>query len=122
MYGPVIFVGAGGFALMSFLFTNFQPQARNCHIFFSQSMIIFNPIGDTRFTIKSKDNMHQLFLRDLHSQSIEQKNHIISELCNSILDVDIEVVDINRVNDQYQHPIYSKHREIINENDEMNKS
>ncbi|GAL04517.1 hypothetical protein JCM19237_1189 [Photobacterium aphoticum] len=119
MYGPLIFAGAGGFALMSFLFTNFHPQAQNHHVF-SQSIIIFNPIGDTRFTIKSKDNRHQLFLRDLHSQSIEQKNHIISEFCNSMLDV--EVVDINRVNDQYQHPIYEKHRETMDKEDEMNQS
>ncbi|MGF1689517.1 hypothetical protein L4C36_23155, partial [Photobacterium japonica] len=105
IYGPMIFVGAGGFALMSFLFANFKVEKNDYAVFISHPTLVFNPINDTRFSIKSMSEHSINYSCDLHTQSISQKNQIIEDILK--LSIGYIVNNVKSMDDKYNHPIYA---------------
>jgi hypothetical protein len=107
--GPLAFVGAGGFALMSFGVTNFRPNVNQSYILMDERTILFDLINDNvlSFTIPEKDNLE--YKRRVYTQTYEEKLTVINHLYT--LFPNLEVIKINRANDQYKHPIYQQEEE-----------
>ncbi|OOE95417.1 hypothetical protein BZG78_15015 [Salinivibrio sp. MA351] len=107
--GPLAFVGAGGFALMSFGMTNFRPNVNHSYILMDHRTILFDLANDNvlSFTIPEKDNLE--YKRRVYTQTYEEKLTVINHLYT--LFPNLEVIKINRANDQYKHPIYQQEEE-----------
>ncbi|OOE92405.1 hypothetical protein BZG76_07640 [Salinivibrio sp. AR647] len=107
--GPLAFVGAGGFALMSFGMTNFRPNVNQSYILMDERTILFDLINDNvlSFTIPEKDNLE--YKRRVYTQTYEEKLTVINHLYTIF--PNLEVIKINRANDQYKHPIYQQEEE-----------
>ncbi len=108
--GPLAFVGAGAFALMSFGITNFQSTVDKSYVFMDGRTIVFDLIGDyvLSFTIPGRGQMQYKGLVFISNQ--QQKEELLSNL-KSIFP-DIEVIKIKRLNDQYKHAIYQQ-KEVV---------
>jgi len=104
MFGPLAFVGAGAFALMSFGMTNFQSTIQEHEVFFSDSPILFNPVNDTMFRVDSNTAPDYCCRRDFYVPSLEQKKQIITAIQNS--QKNIEYVELAKLNDMFKHPIF----------------
>ncbi|OOE54254.1 hypothetical protein [Salinivibrio kushneri] len=111
--GPLAFVGAGGFALMSFGMTNFRPNVNHSYILMDERTILFDLINDNvlSFTIPEKDNLE--YKRRVYTQTYEEKLTVVNHLYT--LFPNLEVIKINRANDQYKHPIYQQEEESATE-------
>ncbi|WP_077667270.1 hypothetical protein, partial [Salinivibrio sp. PR6] len=107
--GPLAFVGAGGFALMSFGMTNFRPNVNHSYILMDERTILFDLINDNvlSFTIPEKDNLE--YKRRVYTQTYEEKLTAVNHLYT--LFPNLEVIKINRANDQYKHSIYQQEEE-----------
>ncbi len=109
--GPLAFVGAGAFALMSFRMTNFQPTVDKSYVLMGGRSILFNLINDNvlSFTVPEKGQMQYkgLIFTSNQQEKEELLNHIRS------LFHDIEIVQIKRRNDQYKHLIYQQDEEEV---------
>jgi hypothetical protein len=107
--GPLAFVGAGGFALMSLGMTNFRPNVNHSYILMDERTILFDLINDNvlSFTIPEKDNLE--YKRRVYTQTYEEKLTVINHLYTIF--PNLEVIKINRANDQYKHPIYQQEEE-----------
>ncbi|OOE63841.1 hypothetical protein BZG20_15840, partial [Salinivibrio sp. IB868] len=107
--GPLAFVGAGGFALMSFGMTNFRPNVNHSYILMDERAILFDLINDNvlSFTIPEKENLE--YKRRVYTQTYEEKLTVVNHLYT--LFPNLEVIKINRANDQYKHSIYQQEEE-----------
>jgi len=103
--GPLAFVGAGAFALMSFGMTNFQPTVDKYCVLIDECTVVFNLMDDgvVSFAVPEKDA--HAYSGDIFT-SLEQKEELLSHL-RSIFP-NIEVVKIKRLNEQYKHPVYQQ--------------
>ena len=104
MFGPLAFVGAGAFALMSFGMTNFQSTIQEHEVFFSERPILFNLLNDTMFRVDSYTAHGYCCRRDFYVPSLEQKKQIITVIQNS--QKNIEYVELAKFNDMFKHPIF----------------
>ncbi|OOE65136.1 hypothetical protein BZG20_13595 [Salinivibrio sp. IB868] len=76
--GPLAFVGAGGFALMSFGMTNFKPTTEKHEVFFSDRPILFNPMNDSVLRIDSNIPTEYCSSRNFYFSSLEEKDAVVS--------------------------------------------
>ncbi|WP_394134741.1 hypothetical protein [Aliivibrio fischeri] len=104
MLGPLAFVGAGAFALMSFGMTNFQSTIQEHEVFFSDRPILFNLVNDTMLRVDSYTAPDYCCRRDFYVPSLEQKKQIITAIQNS--QKNIEYVELAKLNDMFNHPIF----------------
>ncbi|WP_255310661.1 hypothetical protein [Aliivibrio sp. 1S128] len=106
MFGPLAFVGAGAFALMSFGMTNFQPTVDKSHIFIDERSVVFHIMNDgvVSFTIPEKGKLQYKGL--VYTSTLEERMELLTNLQS--LFPEIEMVKIKRLNDQYKHPIYQQ--------------
>ncbi len=104
MLGPLAFVGAGAFALMSFGMTNFQSTIQEHEVFFSDRPILFNLVNDTMLRVDSYTAPDYCCRRDFYVPSLEQKKQIITAIQNS--QKNIEYVELAKLNDMFKHPIF----------------
>ncbi|GHA45677.1 hypothetical protein ACFFLZ_08430 [Photobacterium aphoticum] len=111
--GPLVFVGAGGFALIVFGLTNFEPQVDRYSTVIAMPILLFNPKNDTRFYIQTKDRGPFAFHATFYTQSFEQKNEIIRDLSN--LYHDLEVCNVDTISDRKNHPVSQKLRKEAEE-------
>ncbi|MGY2572302.1 hypothetical protein [Vibrio sp. C8] len=104
--GPLAFVGAGAFALMSFGMTNFQPTIDKCCLFIDERSVVFNLINDNvlSFTIPEKGQMQYKGL--IFTSTLKEKQALLNHLHS--LFHELEVIKIKRLNEQYKHPIYQQ--------------
>ncbi len=108
--GPLAFVGAGAFALMSFKMTNFQSTVDKSYVFMDRRTILFDLVGDyvLSFTVPGRGQMQYKGL--IYTSNQQQKEELLSSI-KSIFP-DIEVIKIKRLNDQYKHAIYQQ-KEVV---------
>ncbi len=102
--GPLAFVGAGAFALMSFGMTNFHSTIQKHEVFFSEKPILFNFVKDTTIRIDSNTASNYCCSRDFFFSSLEQKNKVIVLVRE--YRKDIEYVELTKRNDMFKHPIF----------------
>jgi hypothetical protein len=112
LLGPLAFVGAGAFALMSFGMTNFQPTVDKCCLFIDERSVAFNLTNDGVMSFAIPEKGAHAFSGDIYI-SPEQKEALLFHL-RSIFPK-IEVVEIKRLNDQYKHPVYQQDEESATE-------
>ncbi|MBB1313092.1 hypothetical protein H5091_06045 [Aliivibrio sp. SR45-2] len=106
MFGPLAFVGAGAFTLMSFGMTNFQSTVDKSYIFIDERSVVFHIINDgvVSFTIPEKGKLQYKGL--VYTSTLEEKMELLTNLQS--LSIDMEIMEIKRLNDQYKHPIYQQ--------------
>ncbi|WP_255315091.1 hypothetical protein [Aliivibrio sp. 1S165] len=106
MLGPLAFVGAGAFALMSFGMTNFQSTVDKSHIFIDERSVVFHIRNDgvVSFTIPEKGKLQYKGL--VYTSTLEEKMELLTNLQS--LSINMEIMEIKRLNDQYKHPIYQQ--------------
>ncbi|PMM06376.1 hypothetical protein BCT63_06540 [Vibrio kanaloae] len=110
--GPLAFVGAGAFALMSFGMTNFQSTVDKSYVLVDERSVAFNLMNDGVISFAVPEKGAHAFSGDIYI-SPEQKEGLLSHL-RSIFP-NIEVVKIKRLNDQYKHPVYQQVEESATE-------
>ncbi|OOE91327.1 hypothetical protein [Salinivibrio sp. AR640] len=101
---PIAFVGAGGFALMSFGMTNFKPTTEKHEVFFSDRPILFNPMRDSILRIDSNIPTEYCSSRNFYFSSLGEKDAVVSLIKN--IRKDIEYVEMAKMNDMFKHPIF----------------
>ena len=106
MFGPLAFVGAGAFALMSFGMTNFQSTIDKSHIFIDERSVVFHIINDGVVSLAIPEKGAYGYIGDIYTQTLEQKVELLSHL--KLLFPEMEIVKIKRLNDQYKHPVYQQ--------------
>ena len=106
MFGPLAFVGAGAFALMSFGMTNFQSTVDKSYIFIDERSVVFHIRNDgvVSFTIPEKGKLQYKGL--VYTSTLEEKMELLTNLQS--LSINMEIMEIKRLNDQYKHPIYQQ--------------
>ena len=106
MFGPLAFVGAGAFALMSFGMTNFQSTVDKSYIFIDERSVVFHIMNDgvVSFTIPEKGKLQYKGL--VYTSTLEERMELLTNLQS--LFPEMEMVKIKRLNDQYKHPIYQQ--------------
>ncbi|OOE95416.1 hypothetical protein BZG78_15010 [Salinivibrio sp. MA351] len=102
--GPLAFVGAGGFALMSFGMTNFKPTTEKHEVFFSDRPILFNPMSDSILRIDSNIPTEYSSSRNFYFSSLGEKDAVVSLIKK--IRKDIEYVEMTKMNDMFKHPIF----------------
>ncbi|MGY5612308.1 hypothetical protein [Vibrio brasiliensis] len=113
LLGPLVLVGAGAFALMSFGMTNFKPTVDKCCLLIDDRSVVFNLINDNvlSFTIPEKGQMGYKGL--IFTSTLEEKQALLNNLYS--LFHELEVVKIKRLNDQFKHSIYQRDEESATE-------
>lgn len=106
IFGPLAFVGAGAFALISFGMTNFQPTVDKSHIFIDERSVVFHIINDGVVSLAIPEKGAYGYIGDIYTQTLEQKAELLSHL--KLLFPEMEIVKIKRLNDQYKHPVYQQ--------------
>ncbi|WGY45600.1 hypothetical protein [Vibrio sp. ABG19] len=106
LIGPLAFVGVGGCALLSFGLTNFKPEVLKKELYFSDHLVIFDPIKDTIINLDTETTNHPRFSRTLFFSSFDEKNNFISEIKKVHNNVEHNL--LRRLNDQYKHPIFNQ--------------
>lgn len=106
MLGPLAFVGAGAFALMSFGMTNFQPTLEKHCVLIDDCSVIFDLINDNVLSISTARKGEYAYVGDIYTTSPEQKKQLLTQL--TPLYPAIEFVEIKRRKDEYKHPIYQR--------------
>lgn len=106
LIGPLVFVGVGGCALLSFGLTNFKPEVEELEVYFSDHLVIFDPIKDTIIKINTETTDHPRFSRTLFFSSFDEKIKFISELKK--VHNNVEYIRLERLKDQYKHPMFNR--------------
>nr|WP_236733650.1 hypothetical protein [Aliivibrio fischeri] len=106
MFGPLAFVGAGAFALMSFGMTNFQSTVDKSYIFIDERSVVFHIMNDGVVSLAIPEKGAYGYIGDIYTQTLEQKAELLSHL--KLLFPEMEIVKIKRLNDQYKHPVYQQ--------------
>jgi len=106
MFGPLAFVGAGAFALMSFGVTNFQSTVDKSYIFIDERSVVFHIMNDgvVSFTIPEKGKLQYKGL--VYTSTLEEKMELLTNLQSFF--INMEIIEVKRLNDQYKHPIYQQ--------------
>ncbi|MGR6838992.1 hypothetical protein ACU5DF_07680 [Aliivibrio wodanis] len=106
MFGPLALVGSGAFALMSFGMTNFQSAVDKSYIFIDERSVVFHIINDgvVSFTIPEKGKLQYKGL--VYTSTLEEKMELLTNLQS--LFINMKIMEIKRLNDQYKHPIYQQ--------------
>ncbi|WP_241829574.1 hypothetical protein [Salinivibrio sp. IB870] len=107
--GPLAFVGAGGFALMSFGMTNFSPKIDKYCILISERTVVFDLENDGVLSFAIPEKGAYAYYGDIFTNTLYQKQELLSTLCS--LFPSIEFVKIKRLKEQYKHPIYQQEEE-----------
>jgi hypothetical protein len=106
MFGPLAFVGAGAFALMSFGMTNFQSTVDKSYIFIDERSVVFNVMNDSVLSLSVPGKGGFEYVGDIYTPTLEKKAELLTHLIS--LFPEMEVVKIKRLNDKYKHPIYQQ--------------
>ncbi|ELE2163379.1 hypothetical protein RC856_000042 [Vibrio fluvialis] len=106
LIGPLAFVGVGGCALLSFGLTNFTQEVEELDVYFSDQIIIFDPIKDTLLDLDSETENHAMFSRKIFFCSYQDKNKFID--ITTKYHGNVEHVRLARLKDQYKHPIFNR--------------
>jgi len=109
MLGPLAFVGAGGFALMSFGMTNFRPSIDNHYILISERTVMFDLENDGVLSFAIPEKGAYAYYGDIFTNTLDQKQELLSTLRS--LFPRIEFVKIKRLKEQYKHPVYQQEEE-----------
>ncbi|OOE63843.1 hypothetical protein BZG20_15850, partial [Salinivibrio sp. IB868] len=99
--GPLAFVGAGGFALMSFGMTNFRPNVNHSYILISERTVVFDLENDGVLSFAVPEKGAHAYGGDIYTMTVDQKQELLSKLHS--LFPSIEFVKIKRLNDQSKH-------------------
>ncbi|OOF25483.1 hypothetical protein [Salinivibrio sp. IB872] len=113
MLGPLAFVGAGGFALMSFGMTNFRPNVNHSYILISERTVVFDLENDGVLSFEAAEQDVHAYGGDIYTMTIDQKQELLSTLRS--LFPRIEFVKIKRLKEQYKHPVYQQEEEKATE-------
>ncbi|MGD8231911.1 hypothetical protein [Vibrio sp. TRT 1302] len=105
LLGPLAFVGAGAFALMSFGMTNFQPEVIKSYLLMDERSVAFNLINDGVVSFTTPDIGTLAYSGDIFIFPA-QKEELLTYLKKTF--PNIEIVKIKRLNDQYKHPVYQR--------------
>jgi hypothetical protein len=111
--GPLAFVGAGGFALMSFGMTNFRPSIDNHYILISERTVMFDLENDGVLSFAIPEKGAYAYYGDIFTNTLDQKQELLSTLRS--LFSSIEFVKIKRLKEQYKHPVYQQEEEKATE-------
>ncbi|OOE85604.1 hypothetical protein BZG73_08240 [Salinivibrio siamensis] len=111
--GPLAFVGAGGFALMSFGMTNFRPSIDNHYILISERTVVFDLENDGVLSFEALEQDVHAYGGNVFTTTLDQKQELLSTLRS--LFPRIEFVKIKRLKDQYKHPVYHQEEEKATE-------
>lgn len=106
LVGPLAFVGVGGCALLSFGLTNFKPQVEELEVYFSDHVVVFDPIKDTVVEINTTADFHPKFIRTIFFKTFDDKKEFIECLKNC--HDNVEHHQLKRLNDQYKHPMFNR--------------
>ncbi|OOF02554.1 hypothetical protein BZG79_14610 [Salinivibrio sp. MA427] len=109
MLGPLAFVGAGGFALMSFGMTNFRPSIDNHYILISERTVVFDLENDGVLSLEAAEQDVHAYGGNIFTTTLDQKQELLATLRS--LFPRIEFVKIKRLKDQYKHPVYQQEEE-----------
>lgn len=107
--GPLAFIGAGGFALMSFGMTNFRPNVNHSYILISERTVVFDLENDGVLSFEAAEQDVHAYGGDIYTMTIDQKQELLATLRS--LFPRIEFVKIKRLKDQYKHPVYQQEEE-----------
>lgn len=106
LIGPLAFVGVGGCALLSFGLTNFKPEVEELEVYFSDHVVVFDPIKDTVVEINTTADFHPKFIRTIFFKTFDDKKEFIECLKNC--HDNVEHHQLKRLNDQYKHPMFNR--------------
>ncbi len=106
MFGPLAFVGAGAFALMSFGMTNFQSTVDKSYIFIDERSVAFNVMNDSVLSLSVPGKGGFEYVGDIYTPTLEKKAELLTHLIS--LFPEMEVAKIKRLNNKYKHPIYQQ--------------
>ncbi|WP_063651771.1 hypothetical protein [Aliivibrio fischeri] len=106
MFGPLAFVGAGAFALMSFGMTNFQSTVDKSYIFIDERSVAFNVMHDGVVSLSVPGKGGFEYVGDIYTPTLEKKAELLTHLISCFPEMD--VVKIKRLNDKYKHPVYQQ--------------
>lgn len=104
--GPLAFVGVGGCALLSFGLTKFSPEIVEKEVYFSEQLIIFDPIKDTLLDLATGNTDHPKFDRTIFFRSFDDKKKVLDRIRECHQDVEYHLLE--HINDQYKHPIFNR--------------
>ncbi|MCG6407860.1 hypothetical protein K6U17_01145 [Vibrio fluvialis] len=104
--GPIAFVGVGGCALLSFGLTKFSPEIVEKEVYFSEQLIIFDPIKDTLLDLATGNTDHPKFDRTIFFRSFDEKKKFLDRIRECHQDVEYHLLE--HINDQYKHPIFNR--------------
>jgi len=107
--GPLAFVGAGGFALMSFGMTNFRPNVNHSYILISERTVVFDLENDGVLSLEAAEQDVHAYGGNVFTTTLDQKQELLSTLRS--LFPSIEFVKIKRLKDKYKHPVYQQEEE-----------
>ncbi|MBY7835383.1 hypothetical protein KW463_21445 [Vibrio fluvialis] len=106
LIGPLAFVGVGGCALLSFGLTKFTPEVEELDVYFSEQLIIFDPIKDTLLDLATGNTDHPKFDRTIFFRSFDEKKKFLDRIRECHQDVEYHLLE--HINDQYKHPIFNR--------------
>ncbi|QIR07487.1 hypothetical protein [Salinivibrio costicola] len=107
--GPLAFVGAGGFALMSFGMTNFRPSINRSYILISERTVVFDLENDCVLSFEAAEQDVHAYGGNVFTTTLDQKQELLATLRS--LFPSIEFVKIKRLKDKYKHPVYQQEEE-----------
>ncbi|TKF22880.1 hypothetical protein FCV50_23420 [Vibrio kanaloae] len=107
--GPLAFVGAGAFALMSFGMTNFQSTVDKSYVLVDERSVVFNLTNDSVLSFGSPKRETFDYIGSVFTSTFDQKTTLLSHLQSTF--PEIEIVEIKKLNDKYKHPIYQQDEE-----------
>ncbi|OOE85602.1 hypothetical protein BZG73_08230 [Salinivibrio siamensis] len=111
--GPLAFVGAGGFALMSFGMTNFRPSINRSYILISERTVVFDLENDCVLSFEALEQDVHAYGGNVFTTTLDQKKELLSILRS--LFPSVELVKIQRFKDKYKHPVYHQEEEKATE-------
>ncbi|MEF1285953.1 hypothetical protein QTN94_19050 [Vibrio sp. M250220] len=113
LLGPLVLVGAGAFALMSFGMTNFQPTVNKSYVLVDERSVVFNLTNDSVLSFGSPKRETLDYIGTVFTSTLDQKTTLLSHLQSTF--PEIEIVEIKKLNDKYKHPIYQQDEESATE-------
>lgn len=106
MLGPLAFVGAGAFALMSFGMTNFNSKINDSYVLISDNTIVFHVKNDGVISFKPKMRKGIEYVQTVYASTSEQKEELLSYLKSNF--EGIETIEVKKLNEQFKHPVYKQ--------------
>ncbi|OOE78024.1 hypothetical protein BZG72_15940, partial [Salinivibrio sp. PR6] len=77
--GPLAFVGAGGFALMSFGMTNFRPNVNHSYILISERTVVFDLENDGVLSFAVPEKGVYAYYGNIYTMTFDQKQNLLSK-------------------------------------------